>query len=173
MNNYCDCRHMIDLETLEKAMLNKCIEHYEEMIHPKESFDEFLDSIGYEGDRTRIKKMYDEMDRSVPPLQLLYVEMLDAVRRTEHFYKKTFVKCWIYKDGELTAYDEEIDLKNDISSSRVYFKYAKSSFYWDLDRMKAFVGMFYGSKSGCGYVYDIKLDGDSIILDNEQIRWTA
>lgn len=39
--------------------------------------------------------------------------------------------------------------------------------------MKAFVGMIYGPKSGCGYVYDIKIDGDSIILDNEQIRWTA
>lgn len=164
---------MIDLATLERIILNKCIEHYENMIHPKESFDEFLDNTGYEGDRTSIKKLYDEMDRSVPPLQLLQVEMLNAVRRTEHFYKKTFAKCWIYKKGELMAYDEEKDLQNDISSSRVYFKYAKSSFYWDLEHMKAFVDMTYGPKSGSGYVYDIKLDGDSIILDNEQIRWTA
>ena len=164
---------MIDLTALEKVLLNKCIEQYEDMIHPKESFDEFLDSIGYEGDRTRIKKMYNEMDRSVPPLQFLQVEMLNAVRRTERFYKKTFVKCWIYKDGELTASNEEMEIQNDISSSRVYYKYAKASFYWDLERMKAFVGMIYGPKSGCGYVYDIKLDGDSIILDNEQISWTA
>lgn len=164
---------MIDLIALEKVMLNKCIEQYEDMIHPKESFDEFLDNIGYEGDRTIIKKMYNEMDRSVPPLQLLQVEMLNAVRRTERFYKKTFVKCWIYKDGELTACNEEIEIQNDISSSRVYYKYAKASFYWDLERMKAFVGMIYGPTSGCGYVYDIKMDGDSIILDNEQIRWTA
>lgn len=164
---------MIDLTALEKVMLKKCIEQYEDMIHPKESFDEFLDNIGYEGDRTRIKKMYNETDRSVPPLQFLQVEMLNAVRRTDRFYKKTFVKCWIYKDGELTASDEEMELQNNISSSRVYYKYAKASFYWDLERMKAFVGMIYGPKSGCGYVYDIKLDGDSIILDNEQIRWTA
>lgn len=164
---------MIDLTALEKVMLKKCIEQYENMIHPKESFDEFLDNIGYEGDRTRIKKMYNETDRSVPPLQFLQVEMLNAVRRTDRFYKKTFVKCWIYKDGELTASDEEMELQNNISSSRVYYKYAKASFYWDLERMKAFVGMIYGPKSGCGYVYDIKLDGDSIILDNEQIRWTA
>lgn len=164
---------MIDLAILEKVMLDKCIEQYEEMIHPQESFDEFLDKTGYEGDRTKIKKMYEERDMSIPPLQLLLVEMLNAVRRTEHFYKKTFVKCWIYKDGELTASDEEIDLRNDISSSRVYFKYAKSSFYWDLERMKAFVDMTYGPKYGCGYVYDIKLDGDNIILDNEQLKWVS
>lgn len=80
---------MIDLTALEKVMLKKCIEQYEDMIHPKESFDEFLDNIGYEGDRTRIKKMYNETDRSVPPLQFLQVEMLNAVRRTDRFYKKT------------------------------------------------------------------------------------
>ena len=164
---------MIDLAVLEKVMLDKCIEHYEDMICPQESFDEFLDNIGYEGDRTKIKKMYEEMDKSVPPLQLLYIEMLNAVRRTEHFYKKTFVKCWIYKDGELTAYSEEIDLQNEISSSRVYLKYADSSFYWDLERMKGFVDMIYGPKFGRGYVYDIKQDGDSIILDNEQIKWVS
>ena len=110
---------------------------------------------------------------SVPPLQLLRIEMLNAVRRTERFYRKTFAKCWIYKDGELMAYSEEIDLQNEISSSRVYLKYADSSFYWDLERMKGFVNMIYGPKFGRGYVYDIKLDGDNIILDNEQIKWVS
>ena len=164
---------MIDLAVLEKVMLDKCIEHYEDMICPQESFDEFLDNIGYEGDRTKIKKKYAERDMSVPPLQLLRIEMLNAVRRTERFYRKTFAKCWIYKDGELMAYSEEIDLQNEISSSRVYLKYADSSFYWDLERMKGFVNMIYGPKFGRGYVYDIKLDGDNIILDNEQIKWVS
>lgn len=164
---------MIDLAVLEKVLLDKCIEHYEEMIHPKESFDEFLDNIGYEGDRAEIKKKYVERDMSVPPLQLLRIEMLNAVRRTERFYKKTFAKCWIYKDGELTASGKEIDLQNDISSSRVYLKYADSSFYWDLERMKGFVDMVYGPEFGRGYVYDIKQDGDNIILDNEQIKWVS
>ena len=164
---------MIDLMKLEEVLLNKCIEHYENMIHPDESLDDFLNDIEDEAQRERVKKMIEEMDRSVPPLQFLRIEMLNAVRRTEHFYKKSFAKCWIYKDGELMAYSEEIDLQNEISSSRVYLKYADSSFYWDLERMKGFVNMIYGPKFGRGYVYDIKLDGDNIILDNEQIKWVS
>ena len=164
---------MIDLKKLEDALLNKCIEQYEGMFDPTESFDDYLDYIGYKGDRTRIKEIYNKMDRSVPPLQYLRIDMLNAVRRTERFYKKTFAKCWIYKDGELTAYDEEIDLQNGISSSRVYFKYADSSFFWDIERMKGFVNIFYGPKFGRGFVYDIKMDGENIILVNEQLRWTA
>ena len=164
---------MIDLKLLEEVLLNKCIEHYENMIHPKESLDEFLDSIEYVGDRERLRKKINEMDRSVSPLQLLRIDMLNAVRRTERFYKKSFVKCWIYENGELTALDKESELENDISSNRVYFKYADASFYWDIERMRGFVNMMYGPKCGCGFVYDIKQDGDSIILENEQIRWNA
>ena len=78
---------MIDLAVLEKVMLDKCIEHYEDMICPQESFDEFLDNIGYEGDRTKIKKMYEEMDKSVPPLQLLYIEIISKAS------SKTTAKC--------------------------------------------------------------------------------
>ena len=164
---------MIDLELLEKALLNKCIEHYENMIHPKKILDEFLDEIEYDGDRVKLKKMMEEMDNSVPPLQFLRIDMLDAVRRTERFYKTSFVKNWIYEDGELTALEEERSLEKEISSSRVYFNFADSSFYWDIERMKGFVNMFYGPKCGCGYAYDIKQDGNTIILANERIKWNA
>ena len=73
----------------------------------------------------------------------------------------------------LNASDEGQELENDISSNSVYFQFADSSFYWDMDRMKGFVNMFYGPKSGRGYTYDIKQDGYTIILENEQIRWSA
>ncbi len=164
---------MIDLMKLEEVLLNKCIEHYENMIHPDESLDDFLNDIEDEAQRERVKKMIEEMDRSVPPLQFLRIEMLNAVRRTEHFYKKSFAKCWIYKDGELTVSEEGQELENDISSSRVYFRFAASSFYWDIERMRGFVDMSYGPKFGRGFVYDIKQDGDNLILENEQLTWVS
>ena len=164
---------MIDLKVLEEVLLNKCIEHYENMIHPNESLDDFLSDIEDEAHREKIKKMIKEMDNSVPPLQFLRIEMLNAVRRTEHFYKKSFAKCWIYKDGELTASDEGQEMANDISSRRVYYMFADSSFYWDIERMRGFVNMFYGPKYCRGFVYDIKQEGDNIILENEQLEWMA
>ena len=164
---------MINLTILEEVLLNKCIEHYENMIHPEESLDDFLDSIEDDERRERIKKMIEEMEWSVPPLQFLRIEMLDAVRRTERFYRTSFAKCWIYKDGVLEASDEGQEMENVISSNKLYLKFADSSFYWDVDRMKGFVNMTYGPLSGVGYKYDIKQVGNTIILENEQIRWNA
>jgi hypothetical protein len=55
----------------------------------------------------------------------------------------------------------------------MYSQFADASFYWDIDHMKGFVNMFYGPKSGTGYTYDIKKDGNTITLENEQFRWNA
>lgn len=164
---------MINLTILEEVLLNKCIEHYENMIHSEESLDDFLDSIEDDEQRERIKKMIEKIEWSVPPLQFLRIEMLNAVRRTERFYRTSFVKCWIYKDGVLEASDEGQEMENDISSNKMYLKFADSSFYWDVDRMKGFVNMTYGPLSGVGYKYDIKQVGNTIVLENEQIRWNA
>ncbi|MBR6365933.1 MAG: hypothetical protein IKS10_07555 [Lachnospiraceae bacterium] len=147
---------MIDKEVLEKTLIQKCIELYEKVLA---------------GHAELVKEKPDV--RWGVPFQYMFLQMFDAVRRTEHFYKRTFVKAWLYKDNVLRPMPEGSSIKNNMKVSGMYYECASGRFFWDLDRMKAFVDMTYGPRYGRGYSYDIRVNEDGITLEKEEIQWVS
>ena len=144
---------MIDNNNLEKVLIDKCIELYKSVIKSRFEFDAEDDH---------------NIDYGVPPYYMV-ITRYNAVRKTEHYYKRTFEKAWMYRNNTLEPMQEdEVDKEVNMRSG-MFFERAKGSFYWDLDRMKAFVYMTYGPKYGRGFSYDIKLEEHDIILENEEI----
>ena len=148
---------MIDSK-LETAIINKCIELYEGVLEERIQLD--------------AENPKDGMDYGVPP-QYMFIRMYDAVRKTEHFYKRTFIKAWMYKDGKLEPGAENESGEDDMIRSGMYYKRATGDFYWDLERMKVFINMTYGRRYARGYSFDIRSEEDEIYLENEEIIWVS
>lgn len=134
---------------LEKVVLNKCIQFFEELVTAHEDDD-----------------FYGKLPR------YMIIEYSDARRMTEHFYKKTLKKRWKYIDGDIVEETIEKDPEEN-EKSGMYFLYAHASFYWDLEKGKAFVGMTFGPRFGRGYSYDIDKKEDDYELINEEIQWVS
>ena len=148
---------MIDSK-LETAIINKCIELYEGVLEERIQLDAENPKHG--------------MDYGVPP-QYMFIRMYDAVRKTEHFYKRSFIKAWMYKDGKLEPRAEDESSEGDMIRSGMYYKRAIADFYWDLEKMKAFINMTYGPRYARGYSFDIRSEEDEIYLENEEIIWVS
>lgn len=134
---------------LIEVSLSKCIEKYKEAISGV-SDDDFYGIVP----------------------KLLVVEYMKAVRKTEHFYSKTYVMSWDYHFGkeikERLSKDED-----DNPTIGMYFSRARASFYYDLERRKAFVDIHMGPRYGRGFVYDIECKDEKIELVNEKLVWVS
>ena len=144
----------MEMIELEKVLIEKCIELYMGMLAEYEEIE--------------ANKTDDPIDYGIPP-KYMFLREYDAIRKTEHFYKRTFVKAWVYKDGNLEPKQADVTNEKDTERSGMYYKRATGNFYWDVDRMKVFVDMTYGPMYGIGFSYDIKTEGDRIILENENV----
>ena len=149
---------MIDNSKLETAIVNKCIELYKGVIEERSEID--------------VESTVQDIDYGVMPLYVL-IRMYDAVRKTEHFYKRTFVKAWMYKDGALDSGKQEESSEDDMIRSGMFYKRATGDFYWDLERMKAYINMTYGPGYARGYSFDIRIKEDDIYLENEEVIWVS
>lgn len=134
---------------LIEVLLSKCIEKYEEAISGVSN---------------------DEFYGIVP--KLLVVEYMKAVRKTEHFYSKTYVMGWEYHLGDEIVERHNKD-EGDNPIYGMYFSRARASFYYDLERRKAFVDIHMGPRYGRGYVYDIESKDEKIELANEKLVWVS
>ena len=134
---------------LMEVLLSKCIEKYEEAVSGV-SDDEF----------------YGTVPKS------LVVEYMKAVRKTEHFYAKTYVKSWDYHlKGEIAERHSKDEDDNPVCG--MYLSRAKASFYYDQERGKAFVNIYMGPKYGRGFAYDIESKDEKIELANEKLAWVS
>ena len=148
---------MIDSK-LETAIINKCIELYEGVLEERIQLDAENPKHG--------------MDYGVPP-QCMFIRMYDAVRKTEHFYKHTFKKAWMYKDGKIEPRAEDESSEDGTLRPGMYYKRATADFYWDPERMKAFINMTYGPRYARGYSIDIRSEEDEVYLENEEVIWVS
>lgn len=71
---------------LEKAMMAKCIEHFNNLNVERDSFDN-VEKYG-----------------RIP--SIMFIEYCDAVRRTEHHYKLTSKKRWKYEDSIVSELED-------------------------------------------------------------------
>lgn len=149
---------MIDNSKLETAIVNKCIVLYKGVIEERSEID--------------VESTVQDIDYGVMPLYVL-IRMYDAVRKTEHFYKRTFVKAWMYKDGAIDSGKQEESIEDDMIRSGMFYKRATGDFCWDLERMKAFINMTYGPGYARGYSFDIRIKEDDIYLENEEVIWVS
>ena len=134
---------------LIEALLSKCIEKYEEAVSGV-SDDEFYGTVP----------------------RLMVVEYMEAVRKTEHFYAKTYVKSWDYHlKGEIVERHSKDEDNNPVCG--MYFSRAKASLYYDQERRKAFVNMYMGPRYGRGFAYDIENKDENIELVNEKLEWVS
>ena len=134
---------------LVKVLLSKCIEKYNEAIS-RVSDDEFYGIVP----------------------KLLVIEYMEAVRKTEHFYSKTYIKSWDYHlKGEIVERHNKDE--DDNPTYGMYFSRAKATFYYDQEKRKAFVEMYMGPRYGRGFVYDIESKGEKIELVNEKLAWVS
>ena len=134
---------------LIEVLLSKCIEKYEEAVSGV-SDDEFYGTVP----------------------KLLVVEYMKAVRKTEHFYSKTYVKSWDYHLNGETAERHNKD-EDDNPVCGMYFLRAKASFYYDQERRKAFANMYMRPRYGRGFAYDIESKEENIELVNEKLIWVS
>lgn len=149
---------MIDTNVIESALIDKCIELYLSVLSEREEIE--------------ARKTDNRIDHGIPP-RYIFLREYDAVKKTEHFYKRTFAKAWIYKDGELMSKQEDVTTDEDMERSGMYYKRATGDFYWDIENQKAFVNMSYGPRYARGYSYDIRLEVNKIILENEDVLWVS
>ena len=149
---------LIDTYVIEKALIDKCIDLYLGVLSEREE--------------VKARKTDNRIDYGIPP-RYLFLREYDAVKKTEHFYKRTFAKAWIYEDGELVPEQEDVTRDEDMERSGMYYKRATGDFYWDIENKKAFVNMSYGPRYARGFSYDIRLDGNVIILENEDVLWVS
>ena len=149
---------LIDTYVIEKALIDKCIDLYLGVLSEREE--------------VKARKTDNRIDYGIPP-RYLFLREYDAVKKTEHFYKRTFAKAWIYEDGELVPEQEDVTRDEDMERSGMYYKRATGDFYWDIENKKAFVNMTYGPRYARGFSYDIRLDGNVIILENEDVLWVS
>ena len=149
---------LIDTNVIESALIDKCIELYLGVLSEREEIE--------------ARKTDNRIDYGIPP-KYMFLREYDAVKKTEHFYKRTFAKAWIYKDGELVPKQEDLTSDEDMERSGMYYKRATGDFYWDIENKKAFVNMSYGPRYARGYSYDIRLEGNKIILENEDVLWVS
>ena len=149
---------LIDTYVIEKALIDKCIDLYLGVLSEQEEIE--------------ARKTDNRIDYGIPP-RYLFLREYDAVKKTEHFYKRTFAKAWIYEDGELVPKQEDLTRDEDMKRSGMYYKRATGDFYWDIENKKAFVNMSYGPRYARGFSYDIRLDGNVIILENEDVLWVS
>lgn len=140
---------MVFKMNLVEGLLSKCIEKYEEAIS-RGSDDEFYGTVP----------------------KLLIIEYMEAVRKTKHFYSKTYVKSWDYrlKSEIVERHNKDVD---DNPIYGMYFSRAKASFYYDQERRKAFVEVHMGPRYGRGFVYDIEGKDENIELVNEKLVWVS
>lgn len=134
---------------LENALLNKCIQFFDELIITHENDEFYGDLPGY-----------------------IIIDCSAARRMTEHFYKRTLKKRWKYIAGEITEENLDKELSENLKSG-MYYTYAHASFYWDIERKKAFIGIVFGPRYGRGYSYDIVEGENGFELDNEDIDWVS
>lgn len=134
---------------LVEVLLSKCIEKYEEAISGV-SDDEFYGTVP----------------------KLLVIEYMEAVRKTEHFYSKTYIKSWDYRPKNKIVERRNRD-EDDNPTCGMYFSRAKASFYYDQERSKAFVELYMGPRYGRGFVYDIERKDGNIELVNEKLKWVS
>ncbi len=65
---------------------------------------------------------------------------------------------------------EEFEVNDeDMERAGMYYRRATGDFYWDIENMKVFVNMSYGHRYARGYSYDIRSEGNIIILENEDV----
>ena len=134
---------------LVEVLLSKCIEKYEKAISGI-SDDEFYGTVP----------------------RLLVIEYMEAVKKTEHFYSKTYIKSWDYRRKDEIEERHNRD-EDDNPTCGMYFARAKASFYYDLERGKAFVEMYMGPRYGRGFAYDIENKDENIELVNEKLVWVS
>ena len=147
---------MIDTTELEKVLVKKCVELYKEMLD----------------EHKEIEKTDHRIDYGVPPKYIL-IKQYDGVEKTEHFNKGTIIKAWIYKDNELKSIPNDVAMEEDPERSGMYYKQATGEFYRDIENRKAYVNMSYGPRYGRGYSYDLILDAEEILLENEDVLWVS
>ena len=149
---------MIDTNEIEKALIDKCIELYLGVLSEREEIE--------------AEKSDDRIDYGIPP-RYMFLREYDAVNKTAHFYKRTLVKAWVYKDGEIETRQDDVTSDGDMERSGMYYKRATGDFCWDIENKKAFVNMQYGPRYARGYSYDIRIEGIKIILENEDVLWVS
>ena len=111
---------------IEKAMIEKCIELY----------------LGVLAENEEIKaRQKDNRVDYGNPQRHMFLREYHAVKKTKHFYKRSFVKAWIYKDGALKPKQDDVSNDEDMERSGMYYKRASGDFYWDIENMKAFIKM--------------------------------
>ena len=143
---------------LEKVLINKCIELYKNMIDERSEID--------------AENSEQDIDYGNPP-QYMVIRMYEAVRKTEHFYKRTFVKAWMYKDDVLNSRTQEELGEDDMIRSGMFYNCSTGDFYCDLEKMKAFINIKYGPRYARGYAFDIQSEEDNISLENEDVLWVS
>ena len=87
--------------------------------------------------------------------------------------KHTPKKRWKYIDGNLIEEPTDKELERNPRSG-MYHYYAGGNFYYNLEKGKVFINIYFGPLFGRGYVYDIILGDDgSIRLGNRRMRWIS
>lgn len=143
------CNNEVFKMDLVEVLLSRCIEKYEEAISGV-SDDEFYGTVP----------------------KLLIIEYMEAVRKTKHFYSKTYIKSWNYRKGDEIEERHKKD-EEDNPTYGMYFSRAKALFYYDQERKKAFVELHMGPRYARGFAYDIESKDEKIELANEKLEWIS
>ncbi len=102
----------------------------------------------------------------------LIIEYINAVRKTEHHYRKKYIKSWNYYSGKTIEERQDKD-ESENPISGMYYARAKALFYFDEEKGKAFIDFIMGPRYARGFVYDMRNENGNCVLENEVLDWVS